>query len=62
MDLEQFKKYLETNRAEIQRAIYEEIDRDVNGDDAYYEGLGRLVEEHPIASAGIRGSRCGHID
>ena len=57
MTLAEFKKYSEANRQRIQRALYEEADREVNGDPAHYEGLGRLIEEHPICYPVIRGSR-----
>jgi len=57
MNLEEFERWYDATNIERQRARYEEADREVNGDPTHYERLGRLIEEHPICSGGIRGSR-----
>jgi len=57
MNVEEFERWYDETNIERQKALYEMADREVNGSDEYYERPGRLVEEHPIASAGIRGSR-----
>lgn len=46
--LADFKKYYDLNKNNIQNELYLQAEQDVNGDDKYFEKIGKEIEKHPI--------------
>jgi len=55
MNLEEFRKYMAATRIQREKELSRLADIDVNGNDEYYESLGREIESHPIGGLGTRG-------